>query len=190
MQDPLAKRLLLPQRPPNAEAKVSGVGIHKSRCNATIATMPVNERQLTLTHFPCFLQDLTKNSVENDFSWMVAVKVDFHCVPLVCWSRGTERMALSRARFNSNLVVYGFSQTLLAAKILFGGLHGHVAQQELNLFEFASRRVTQTGTGSSEVMRRELQDSNLPRVLLDDMPHHFFCHFVAPGLACSTDAAK
>jgi len=149
MQDPLSKRLFLPQRPPNAEAKVSGVGIHKSRCNATIATMPVNEGQLTLTHFPCFLQDLTKNSIEHDFSWMVAVKVDFHCVPLVCCGRGAERMALSRARFNSNLVVYGFSQTLLAAKILFGGLHGYMTQQKLNLLEFPSRRVAQTGTGSS-----------------------------------------
>jgi hypothetical protein len=70
MQDPLAKRLLLPQRPPNAKAKVSGVGIHESRRNSTIATMPVNERYLMLTHFPCSLQYLAKNSVENDFSWM------------------------------------------------------------------------------------------------------------------------
>jgi hypothetical protein len=69
------------QRPPNTEAKVSGVGIHKSRRNATIATMPVNARQFMLTHFPRLLQNLTKNSVEHDFSWMVAVKVDFHLLP-------------------------------------------------------------------------------------------------------------
>ena len=127
MQDPLAKRLLLPQRPPNAKAKVSGVGIHKSRRNATIATMPVNERQLTLTHFPCFLQDLTKNSVENDFSWMVAVKVNFHLSPWFVGAVELQRLALSRARFNSNLVVYGLSQSLLASEIFFRGLHGNVA---------------------------------------------------------------
>ena len=39
-------------------------------------------------------------------------------------------------------------------------------------------------------MRRELQDSDLPRVLLDYMPHHFFCHFVAPGLTRATDTTK
>ena len=113
----------MPQRPPDAEAKVSGVGIYKSGRDATIATMSVNERQLMLTHFPCFLQDLAKNSVENDFSWMVAVKVDFHLSPLVCGSAELHRRAPSRARFNSDLVVYGLSQSLLASEIFFSGLH-------------------------------------------------------------------
>lgn len=123
MQDPPAKRLLLPQRPPNAEAKVSGVGIYKSRRNATIAAMSVNERHLMLTHFPCFLQDLAKNSVENDFTRMVAVKVDFHLSPWFVGAVELQRLPLSRARFNSNLVVYGLSQSLLASEIFFSGLH-------------------------------------------------------------------
>jgi len=100
------------------------------------------------------------------------------------------RSLLSRHGLNSDLVVHCFSQTLLTAKIFFSGLHGHMAQQELNLLEFASRRVAQTGTGSSEVMRREFQDSDLSCVLLDDMPHHFFCHFISPDFARATDAAK
>lgn len=70
---------------------------------------------------------------------------------------------LSPGKFNPNLVVHGLSQTLLTAKILFSGLYGHMAQQELNLFEFASRRVAQTGTGPPEVMRRKLQDSDLSK---------------------------
>src|SRR5271163_2534117 len=40
--------------------------------------MTVNQRQVTLPHLPSLLQNLAKNSVEYDFSGMVAVKVDFH----------------------------------------------------------------------------------------------------------------
>jgi hypothetical protein len=45
MLDPLAKRLVIPQRPPNTESKVTDVGVHKSWCDATITTMAVNQRQ-------------------------------------------------------------------------------------------------------------------------------------------------
>src|SRR2546430_13183489 len=38
---------------------------------------------------------------------------------------------VSRARFNSNLVVHGLSQSLFAAEIFFRGLHRDVAQQKL-----------------------------------------------------------
>src|SRR5258707_15890040 len=43
--------------------------------------MAVNQRQVTLPHLPNLLQNLAKNSVEDDFGWMVAVKVDFHLRP-------------------------------------------------------------------------------------------------------------
>jgi hypothetical protein len=78
MLDPLAERLLVPQCPPNTESEVTGVGVHESRCNATIAPMAVNEDEFELTHLPRLLQNLAKNSVEHDLSWMVAVKVDLH----------------------------------------------------------------------------------------------------------------
>src|SRR5260221_11958604 len=81
MLDPLAQRLVITQRPPNAEPKITGVGVHKSRGDAAIATMAVNQRQVTLPHLPSLLQNLAKNSVKHDFCWMVAVKVDFHLCP-------------------------------------------------------------------------------------------------------------
>src|ERR1700722_15150571 len=84
MLDPLAKRLVIPQRPLNTESKVTGVGVHKSGCDATITTMAVNQCQVTLPHLPSLLQNLAKNSVEYDFSGMVAVKVDFHFIPPSC----------------------------------------------------------------------------------------------------------
>src|SRR5258708_13601188 len=43
--------------------------------------MAVNQRHVTLPHLPNLLQNLAKNSVEHDFGWMVAVKVDFHLRP-------------------------------------------------------------------------------------------------------------
>jgi hypothetical protein len=81
MLDPLAKRLVIPQRPPNTESKVAGVRVNKTRRNATITTMAMNQRQFIRTHLPSLLQNIAKNSVEHDFSWMVAVKVDLHLFP-------------------------------------------------------------------------------------------------------------
>ena len=78
MLDPLAKRPVLPQRSANAESKVSGVRVHETQCNATIATMAVNQRQFSFTHLPSLSQNLAQSSVEHDLSGMVAVKVDFH----------------------------------------------------------------------------------------------------------------
>src|SRR5258708_28903930 len=81
MLDPLAQRLVITQRAPNAEPKITGVGVHKSRSDAAIATMAVNQRQVTLPHLPSLLQNFAKNSVKHDFCWMEAVKVDFHLCP-------------------------------------------------------------------------------------------------------------
>jgi len=111
---------------------------------------------------------------------MVAVKVDFHLRPPKLLGPRSNQSVIRKRIPGLSSSVHGFhgtgsipilsftalSQTLLTAKILFSGLHGHMAQQEPNLFEFASCCVTQTGTGSSEVMRRELQDSTCPAYCL------------------------
>jgi hypothetical protein len=65
MLDPLAKRPVLPQRPPNTESKVTGVRVHESRCNATIATVAVNQREFDLTYLPSLLQNLGKNPLNT-----------------------------------------------------------------------------------------------------------------------------
>jgi hypothetical protein len=86
MLDPLAKRLVLTQRPPNTESKITSVRVHESRCNATIAAMAVNQRQLRLTHLPSLSQNMGKNPVEHDLSRMVAMKIDFHLALPVRWA--------------------------------------------------------------------------------------------------------
>ena len=40
--------------------------------------MTMNQGQFTFTHLPSLLHNLGKNSVEYDFSRMIAVKVNFH----------------------------------------------------------------------------------------------------------------
>jgi len=148
--------------------------------------MAVNQRQVTFPHLPGLLQNLAKNSVEYNFSGMVAVKVDFHLFPPSllgprskkgCHRKnsGTIRVCslFSRTGFNSDLVVDGLSQSLFAAQIFLRGLDRDMAQQKLNLFQLAAGAMAKTGARSSKVMRRESYDSNLACVLLDDMPHHF-----------------
>src|ERR1700680_1118145 len=85
MLDPLAKRLVIAQRPPNTESKVAGVRVYKTRGNAAITAMAMNQRQFIRTHLPGLLQYIAKNSVEHDFTWMVAVKVDLHFSSKVHW---------------------------------------------------------------------------------------------------------
>jgi len=168
MLDPLAKRLVIPQCPSNTESKVTGVGVHKSGCDATITTMAVNQRQVTLPHLPSLLQNLAKNSVEYDFSGMVAVKVDFHFSLLVagtsqqtgCYRKKNSGIIafcslFSRTGFNPYLVVDGLSQSLFAAEIFLSGLHRDVAQQKLNLFQLAPSTVAEASTRPSKVVWRE-----------------------------------
>ena len=45
-------------------------------------------------------------------------------------------------------IVHRMSQVLLAAEVAFGCLHGSVAEQELNLLDFAAAGVTQLRAGS------------------------------------------
>src|SRR5260221_6993831 len=166
--------------------------------------MAVNQRQVTLPHLPSLLQNLAKNSVKHDFCWMVAVKVDFHlCPPMLlgpraansCHQKKNSRLIfvcslLSRAGFNSDLVVHGLSQSLFTTEIFFSGLHRDVAQQKLNLFQLAPGAVAETSARPSKVMRRKFCNSNLACVLLDDMPYHLFGHFGAPNRSRPTDATK
>jgi hypothetical protein len=48
-------------------------------------------------------------------------------------------------RLDTDAVVHGISDSLLAAKVTLGGLHGDVPEEELDLFEFPARDVTVSG---------------------------------------------
>jgi hypothetical protein len=76
--NPSAKRLVMSQRPPNTKTKVTGVRIHKTRSNSSIAAMTMNQCQFVFTHLPSLLYNFAESSVEHDFRWMISVKINFH----------------------------------------------------------------------------------------------------------------
>jgi len=76
--NPSAKRLVVSQRLPNTETKVTGVCIHKTRSNSSISAMTMNQGQFVFTHLPSLLHNFAESSVEHDFRWMISVKINFH----------------------------------------------------------------------------------------------------------------
>jgi len=58
-------------------------------------------------------------------------------------------LATSGWRLNSDVIINGFAQPLLAAQIPLGGLHTNMPQQELNLVKLSTRQVTESGTGTA-----------------------------------------
>jgi hypothetical protein len=58
-------------------------------------------------------------------------------------------MARSRG-FDADVIIHGIAESLLAPEISLSGLDAYVAEQKLNLFQFAARLVTQARAGSTE----------------------------------------
>ena len=76
--NPSAKRLVMSQRLPNTETKVTGVCIHKTRSNSSISSMTMNQCQFVFTYLPSLLHNFSESSVEHDFRRMISVKINFH----------------------------------------------------------------------------------------------------------------
>ena len=64
----------------------------------------------------------------------------------------------SKIWFDSQTIVHGIPELLLASEIALRRLDGNVAEQEVDLVQFAARQVAQTRTGSSQIVRRQLVD--------------------------------
>ena len=79
-------------------------------------------------------------------------------------------------------IVHWMSQILLAAKIAFGGLHRRMAQQELNLFQFATVTVAQLRTGSPQVVRSNVLQPRSLATGTDYVPHHVLRDALPPSL--------
>src|SRR5437773_1124133 len=83
-------------------------------------------------------------------------------------------------RLNSDAIIDGSAQPLLAAQIPLSGLHTNMSQQELNLLKLSTRQVAKSGTGTPEVVRSQLLDAHPGCKLLDSAPHDLFCDTAAP----------
>ena len=85
------------------------------------------------------------------------------------------------------MIVYRNAQLLFAAEISLRGLNAHVSKKKLNLFEFASSHMTQTGASASQIIRREAADTRLRSKFFNYAPDHLFgnalaSHHTAPPL--------
>src|ERR1019366_4464545 len=92
--------------------------------------------------------------------------------------------------FDAEVVIHGPLNSLLAAEIPFGCLHGNVAQKELNLLQFAACGMAQLCTRAAKIMWSEPRKAEFLRVLFHHVPDHPLRYSITPMLACSTDASK
>jgi len=65
-----------------------------------------------------------------------------------------------------------------------------MTQEKLNLLQLPTCAVTEAGTRSSEIMRRELRHPQSVRVLLHYVPDDFLTYFRSPECALPTDAPE
>src|ERR1700754_1413669 len=80
------------------------------------------------------------------------------------------------------MVIHRRCNPLRTAEITLGGLHGNVPKKKLNLLQFAAGGATEPSATSTEIVRRELANTNLGGELLDDVPDELFRHSFAPNL--------
>lgn len=85
--------------------------------------------------------------------------------------------------FDSQWIVHGNPELLLASETPLGRFDGDMSEQELDRVQFATHQVAKTGTGASQVVRRQLVDTRASRRGINDIPQHFGWHAVSPHLA-------
>jgi len=68
-------------------------------------------------------------------------------VTLTCRKVAYTLRCKTRLRLDADAVVNGSPDSLLAAQVSFGNLHGHMPKKELNLVQFSAGAVAQLCTG-------------------------------------------
>lgn len=79
----------------------------------------------------------------------------------------------SGLRFDADVVIDSGPQFLLAAEVLLGRLHTDMPEEKLDLLQFASRNVAQTGTGTSQIVRGKIAKLSFRGKLLHHAPDYF-----------------
>src|SRR5207247_10853160 len=77
-------------------------------------------------------------------------------------------------------IVDGTPQLLPASEIALGRLDRDVAQEELDLVEFAAGQMTQSRARAPKIVRRQLVDVGACSGRPNDIPEHLGRHPVAP----------
>src|SRR5688500_7436467 len=100
------------------------------------------------------------------------------------------RFASRDVGFDSQSVVHGSPELLLASEVALCRLNRDVPEQELNLVQFATREMAETGTRASEVVGCELVDAGPSGGGAHDVPQHLRRHAFAPDTADLVDRAE
>ncbi len=74
----------------------------------------------------------------------------------------------TKLRVDADAVVYSSTDSLLASQVSFGRLDGEVSKKESNLVQFSAGCVAQLRAGTPQIMRRQLGNSGLLRMLFDN----------------------
>ena len=93
-------------------------------------------------------------------------------------------------RFDTDAIVHGSANPLLAAKIAFGCLHGNVTEKKLDLIQLSARCMAQLRARTPQIMRRHMGEPDVSAVLFHNMPDDSFRYAVTPGFTCATDTPE
>jgi hypothetical protein len=80
------------------------------------------------------------------------------------------RVSVKRRRPQADVIVDRIPESLFAPQVPFRRLHRNVSQQKLNLLQFPTSLMAQTGASPSEVMRGQRRDLTVFCFLLHHTP--------------------
>jgi hypothetical protein len=92
--------------------------------------------------------------------------------------------------FQPDPIIHRVAETLFAAQIPLGCLHGNVPQKELNLLQFTTGLMAKTGASPPKVMGRERRNLTTLCFLLYDTPNDLGAESSAPNPAALVDRPK
>jgi hypothetical protein len=76
-------------------------------------------------------------------------------------------------------IIDGFSEVLPASDVPFRGLHRRVAEKKLNLFEFASGLMAETGASATKIVGCKVVNADSLGVSPHGIPDYVGCHSFA-----------
>lgn len=99
-------------------------------------------------------------------------------------------MRRSTLRLDTDSVVDGRPDSLLAAQVSLGGLDRDVTKEKLDLFQLGAGGMTQPSACSPQVMRGQPVDPGFLGELADNVPNNLFGHAFTPSFPSPIHPAK
>jgi hypothetical protein len=71
--NPLPKTYFVSQSAADLQAEGASIRVDKARRDPSVASVPMDEIEVWLSHFPRLLNDLSEHTIPDDLAWMVSV---------------------------------------------------------------------------------------------------------------------